>query len=132
GEKLAEVARELGLPLVSKSGVRADAQDINAEVLSAAYVTEEGETALPVPLADGGATYVQVTKVTPSRVPALAEVKERVVRDWQATQRQLMLQQDAAKVLAAAHGGVTTPMATLAGQSGVPGVQVSQLRVKDL
>lgn len=132
GDSLASIAKSLGLKADPIAQVTADDQSVDPRLLEAGFSTAQDAVSAPIPTKDGGATYVQVTAVTLATVPPLAELKDRVAKDWTALQTTLAVQKASDKVLAAARAPGVRDLGASVANSGVSGVTVQTLRVASL
>lgn len=132
GKSLKQIGAALGLKVVDYTLVEAGSGQVPAAFSDAAFATEEGEISVPLALTDGGSAYVQVTKVSEAAIPALADVKDKVVKDWQAVQQGLAMQRDANKVLENVRKVTTRSVADAVAQSGVAGAVIEHVTLTDL
>lgn len=132
GEDLAKIATDTGLKAQPVALITAADQSVPPEVLQAAFATDMGQTSSPVPLNQSGMAYVQVTAVTPASVSPLSDIKDKVAADWAKTQRTLAARAATEKVMTAIRAQSARSVTDAVAQSGVAGVQVSTLQVKDL
>jgi peptidyl-prolyl cis-trans isomerase D len=97
GTPLKEAASTLGLEIVSVPAVDATGKDPEGkpvetlpqwpEFMQTALATEAGETSLLEEADAGGYFVVQVEKVTPPRLKPVEEVRDELVKAWQAERR---------------------------------------------
>jgi hypothetical protein len=88
------------------SMVKADSEAVEETLRGAIFATGMGEVKA-VTLPGGGTAYVQVTGVTPATTQPLAEIAERVTKDWQSLQQELGGQRQAEALLSAARAPAT-------------------------
>lgn len=131
GKPLTEVAKAVGMKALTFSTVRANDEAMEPQELSTAFSLTEGETSQPLQMADGGAAYVQVTKINPASVKPLAEVKADVAQQLRTAQTQQALRQLANSLLTAARTP-GTPLAAAVQKAGATGVGISSLTVTSL
>src|SRR5579862_4865563 len=153
GATLAEAAAKYGLKTTVVAGVddkglgrdgKQVALPVSAkDVLKLVFATEEGRTSRVTQTNDGAIFVVQVDKIVPPSVRALAEVKDRAVAGWQAQQRTAKVAQEAASLAASVKPGMqlaavaaaqglqattSPPFGRQANSAGsVPGVLVEKL-----
>lgn len=132
GENLTKVAEATGLKAEPVAMVGATDQSVAPDILAAAFSTEMGQVSTPINREENGVAYVEVTAVVPAQVPPLEEIKDRVAADWKKTQETLAAKAASEKVMAAVRAQSARSVADAVAQSGVAGVQVSSLEVKDL
>lgn len=97
GATLEEVASELGLPLASVSGLTrkglvadggfAEGLPGSATFLEEAFAAAPDEERPLLDAPDGGYFALRVDAVSPSEVPPLADIRDRVAEAWKAAQR---------------------------------------------
>ena len=115
GAKLADAAAKLELPVqkieaVDKSGKAPDGSDVasvkdDAQTLSLTFDTPEGEDSALTDAADGGFVIVHVDGVRPAATRPLAEVRDKVIADWQEAERQKAVGVQAQKIVERIQGG---------------------------
>lgn len=132
GEPLDKIAGELGLKAQRYSMVDARNEAVPPTELEAGFALQQGEVSAPITLKDGGSAYVQATEVQAAKVPPLAEVRARVVKDWKQTQAQVRLQQAADSVAQAAKAPGSGDLAGTVEKLGLSGVTVSKVEMKGL
>ncbi len=104
GATVAEVAKQLDLPMVtvdsvSAFGFRPDDTEIKdqpllPDVLKEAFTLRDGDTS-PVQQAEKGLFVVHVDGVTPSQVKPLEKVRTQVLADWKSARQEEMATQQA-------------------------------------
>ncbi|HET6222731.1 MAG TPA: SurA N-terminal domain-containing protein, partial [Dongiaceae bacterium] len=98
GATLADGAKKLGLQVqtvasVDSAGKAPDGTDVagvagDGQLLSLAFDTGEGEDSPMTDTPNGGYVILHVEQVRPAATRPLAEVRDKVVADWQAAERQ--------------------------------------------
>ncbi len=128
GEPLTTIATSIGIKPVTYSTVRKTDEAVEPQELATAFNQNENEVSLPLTMADGGAAYVQVTRINPSSVQSLAQVRPQVVAQWRAAQARMALRGMADSLLTAARNPGTSLQAA-AQQAGVAGLSTQTLTV---
>ncbi len=98
GASLADAAAALDLPVqtvaaVDATGKAPDGADVtdlagNEQLLGLAFATAEGEDSPQTETSTGGYVVLRVNSVTPAALRPLAELREKVLADWQDAERQ--------------------------------------------
>lgn len=114
GASVADAARQAGLPTISIPAVEAEGRDQRgeavaaladqAQVLEAAFSTNEGEASDFVPMGDAD-VVVSVDRVIPATVRPLPEVRASLVEAWRSRERARMLRELGESVVQAVRGG---------------------------
>ena len=112
---LVDAAGKFGLPVqkidaVDKTGKAPDGKDVDAvkgdaQVLSIAFDTPEGEDSPLTDAPDGGFAILHVDGIRPAATRPLAEVRDKVISDWQAAERQKAVGAKAQKIVERIQGG---------------------------
>jgi len=115
GTKLADAAAKFNLPVekveaVDKTGKAPDGTDVaavkgDAQSLSIAFDTTEGEDSPLTDAADGGFVILHVDGIRPAATRPLEEVRDKVIADWQAIERQKGVGIKAQKIAERIQGG---------------------------
>lgn len=132
GEALDKIGKELGVQVRTYGMVTAKEESLSPAELEAGFGTDAGNVAEPINDPDGSMIYVQPVAVNAAKVPPLAEVKERVLQDWQKAQVQVALQQLAKKVEMAASMPGAGSLSDVATKLGVNGMETNTLELKKL
>lgn len=95
---------------VSRNGFGADGAPVESEALSddllrAAYEAQVGDAAQVIETEDGGFAVLRVDEATEARVPALDEVRGRVVEAWKSEQRAIAAEAEAKQIAERARQG---------------------------
>jgi len=124
GDALREAAAKLGLAVVTVDAIDRAAQrpdgtviaDLpqSKDLLEAAFQAESGIENPPINVGGSGYVFYEVEALTPGRDRTLAEVKDKVVADWKASEADTRLAAKAADVEKRLKDG--TPFDTLAGE----------------
>jgi len=131
GEPLSKIATEAGLKPHQFNMVTAKDEGVEPQELEAGFNVMEGDVSVPITMKDGGVAYVQAVKVNPAKVLPLNEVRQRATTDWKNAKVQMILRQNADKLLAAAQAkGVTGDFASMAAKAGVSGVKFERVEIK--
>ncbi len=109
------VVKQFGMKTATIAGVDAqgtlagskpaDLPPPKAKVLQTAFATAQGQASSLDDLGDSGYFLVRVDKVTPSGVPPLDQVRDKVVAGWQAQQRSQALAALAKQIVDQIKGG---------------------------
>ncbi len=136
GAPLAEAATVLGLtatqvPPVTQAGLGRNGQRPAAlpseeAILTSTYTTEPGDEAPMGELADGSFFWVEVSDITEARVPALEDVRDRVIAAWKEEEREASLLRLAADLSARINSGET--IAEVAEDFGRAPIETPELR----
>src|SRR5262249_57063934 len=112
---LVDAAGKFGLPVqkidgVDKTGKAPDGKDVaevkgDAQVLSIAFDTPEGEDSPLTDAPDGGFVILHVDGIRPAATRPLDEVRDKVIADWQAVERQKAVGAKAQKIVERIQGG---------------------------
>ncbi len=123
GATLSEAARQAGLPAtsidaVSAQGLAQNGQPVEAlaeqaEILSTAFETPEGEASDFIPMGDGD-VVVGVERIIAASVRPLAEVRDDLAQAWVVRERVRLMRERAAAVAEAVQGGQTFAQAVRA------------------
>lgn len=131
GEPLSKIAAELGIKPVQYNMVTAKDEGVEPQELEAGFGVAKGEVSPPLPMKDGGAAYVQAVDIAPAKIQPLADVKDRVAKDWKNARIQITLHQSAEKLLAAARAPkVEGDLASIAAKAGVTEARTEVLDMK--
>lgn len=131
GQPLTEIGKAIGIKALTFSTVRANDEAIEPQELSTGFGLTQNETSQPLQMADGGAAYVQVTKINPASVKPFAEVKADVATQLRAAQTQQALRRAADKLLSEARAPGATTLQAAAQKAGIQGVSISSLSVSN-
>ncbi len=129
GQPLTEIAKAIGMEAKTFSTVRANDEALEPQELSTAFSLGLNETSQPLQMADGGAAYVQTTKINAASVKPFAEVKADVTEQLRAAQTQQALRRMADTLLSAARAPGASSLEAAAQKAGINGVTISQLNV---
>ncbi len=129
GQPLTEIATGIGMKALTFSTVRANDESLEPQELSTGFSLAQGETSQPLQMADGGAAYVQATKINPASVKPFAEVKADVTDQLRKAQTQQALRRMADTLLSAARAPGATTLEAAAQKAGINGVTTSNLSV---
>lgn len=132
GKPLASLAKDLGLKAEPIPQVASDDPTVDPRILETGFSTALDAVGAPISTEDGGVTYVQVTAVTLASIPLLADIKDRVAKDWSAMQESLATQRAADKLLAAARAPGLRDLNASVANSGISGIVVDTLHVNSL
>jgi peptidyl-prolyl cis-trans isomerase D len=116
GANIADAARQAGLPTLSIPSVEAQGRDQRgeavaalaeqAQVLDAAFSTNEGEASDFVPMGDAD-VVVSVDRIIPASVRPLSEVRASLIEAWRSRERARMMRELGDTVVQAVRGGRT-------------------------
>lgn len=104
GKPLGEMAKKLGLALLSFNNIKATDDTMPAPIKEAAFGATEGQAAPAVSLPDGTVAFVQVQGISPSVVQPLAAVRAQVEKEATLAATQTAMQTVAAALLAQLRG----------------------------
>jgi peptidyl-prolyl cis-trans isomerase D len=104
GKPLAELAKKLGLAVLSFSNIKATDETMPTAIREAAFGAPEGEAAPAVNLPDGTVAFVQVQGISPSVVQPLVAVRAQVEKEATLAATQTALQTTATALLAQLRG----------------------------
>jgi len=112
---LVDAAGKFGLPVqkiegVDKTGKAPDGKEVaevkgDAQVLSLAFDTPEGEDSPLTDAPDGGFVILHVDGIRPAATRPLDEVRDKVIADWQAAERKKAVGVKAQKIVERIQGG---------------------------
>lgn len=123
GEALMKIAADVGLKPVQYNMVNAKDEAVEPQELAAGFGVAKGDVSVPLTMKDGGVAYVQAVEIYPAKVLPLAEVVERVKKDWKNARIQTELRTNADKLLAIARApkaeGALSAQAAKASVGGV-------------
>jgi peptidyl-prolyl cis-trans isomerase D len=115
GASLEEAGRKLALPIVTVADVARDGTDPSGkpladllatpQLLPVAFSTEAGQNSPQTDDGSGGYFVVRVEQVTPPALRPLDQVRDKVLADWQAEQRDQAAADKAKKVAERLKGG---------------------------
>ena len=126
GASLEEVSQSLNIPLkkveaISRSGLDAAGNPVDvpapAEFLSVAYETEVGADSFITETDNDGYFVLRVEGSTPSRIPELSEIRDRVIAAWKSEQRLDAAADQAEELAERIRNG--EPMSMVASSAGV-------------
>lgn len=131
GSTLNEIAKASGLKVTSYALVPATTNTVDASLLHAAFLAEEGMVDGPVTMDNGDIAYLQVNHVAARAIPPLEDIRDRLSADFRAARQQTLLLQRAQAVAAAARtqGNIGTPLATVAQGTGAAGATAQTLSI---
>jgi peptidyl-prolyl cis-trans isomerase D len=86
-------------------------------MLKLVFATDSGQTSRVTDSPEGGIFAVRVSKITPSGVNPLAEVKDQAIAAWQADKRQAAVAKTAEELAAAIQSG--TQLSAVAAEKGL-------------
>ncbi|MCP5404709.1 MAG: SurA N-terminal domain-containing protein [Pseudomonadaceae bacterium] len=134
GSTLAEIAAATGLKPQTHARVAHTTNTLDAALLDAAFNTDKGRVEGPVTLEGGALAYVEVTDIAPQSVPPLAEIKERLLADYQRARVQTALNKQAAQLAATAvtGGNVGISLANVAQGMKLRGGQAATLELANV
>lgn len=117
GATLEEAAQTLNVPIDSLDALGRDGTDRDGRILEglaqtqsfrdAAFATEAGETSLLLETDEGGYFILRVDGVIPPAPRPLAEIRDQVVADWMAEEREALLLERAGGIVARLREGQT-------------------------
>jgi peptidyl-prolyl cis-trans isomerase D len=102
GEKLKNIADELGFEMQSFTNVKAD---FPKPYITTVFETDEGEISQPIDLDLNATALVEVTTITPESVKELNEVKEQVVAAYKQEKTNELKQEKANAILETVKSG---------------------------
>ena len=127
GAGLGDVAEKFGLKVTEVAAADLGGKDLEGKpvalplpadaVLKLVFATDSGQTSRVTDSPEGGIFAVRVSKITPSGVNALAEVKDQAIAAWQADKRQAAVAKTAEELAAAVKSG--TRLSAVATEKGL-------------
>jgi len=114
-QSMAKAAEEMGLQIKTYENVDSRGQDASgkqvvigpaaSELLQAAFATRESSESDLLETQRGEYFVVRTDRITPARIPALAEVEAKVVEAWQRDERRKLADEKVKEVLDKANNG---------------------------